>query len=273
MSQLDDPLYEKTRESWEAIWDSANVEIEIQALKEKRANEQIGVYPAFLSKDGIILEAGSGLGAVLMHLRDQGYNVIGLDYAVNALRTARAYDPTLRLQAGDVHALPYRSNSLHGYLSFGVLEHIPHGMDPALREAHRVLVPGGTLVLTIPYPNVVHRLVRLKRQLFGQSVLNDDDFYESTYTRRQLEDAVTGAGFEVVLVRPTSHSYTLWGLGGPFRGEGYYRTSPLAERLGKVLRVALPWAFNFTTMIIARKVEPAGVYSRRFAHQAEKRSK
>lgn len=253
MSHLDDPLYEKTRQSWEDIWDSANVEIELQTLREKRANEQIGVYPAYLPKEGMILEAGSGLGAVLIHLCELGYNVIGLDYAVNALRAARAYDPSLRVQAGDVHALPYRSQSLHGYLSFGVLEHFPHGMGPALREANRVLLPDGVLVLTIPYPNIVHRLVRLKRQMLRQSVLNDDDFYESTYTRRQLEQAVTAAGFEVLLVRPTSHSYTLWGLGGPFRTEGYYRTSALAERLGAALRVVLPWAFNFTTMIIARK--------------------
>ena len=52
---------------------------------------------------------------------------------------------------------------------------------------------------------------------------------------------------------PTSHSYTLWGLGGVFRAPGYYQTSALAESLGKLLRVVLPWAFNFTTLIIARK--------------------
>jgi len=59
------------------------------------------------------------------------------------------------------------------------------------------------------------------------------------------------------LVKPTSHAYTLWGLGGPFRAPGYYRASPLADRLGSVLRVALPWAFNFSTMVIARKVSDA----------------
>ena len=57
---------------------------------------------------------------------------------------ARAYDPALKLQTGDVHALPYGDKSVHGYLSFGVLEHFEHGVGPALREANRVLASGGT---------------------------------------------------------------------------------------------------------------------------------
>jgi SAM-dependent methyltransferase len=248
-------LYDKTRRSWQDICANADVKIEIQTLREKRINDQLGVFPAYLSKEGYILEAGSGLGAVMMHLRDMGFRMLGMDYAENALHACRAYDPTLSLQAGDVHALPYKDNSLHGYLSFGVMEHFEHGMNPALREANRVLVPGGTLVLTIPYPNIVHRLVGIKRRVLRQSHLTDDDFYESTYTQHDLKAELEKTGFEVLVIRPTSHAYTLWGLGWPFRkGGGYYETTWLADRLAAVLRAIFPWTFNFTTMLIGRKV-------------------
>ncbi len=246
-------LYDRTRQSWEEIWQGASVALELEVMEQPRTYETLGIYPAYLPRDQIILEAGCGLATVIMKLRGMGYRVIGLDYAERALHVARAYDPSLELQAGDVHALPYASNSLGGYLSFGVLEHFEHGVEPALREAYRVLAPGGVLVLTIPYPNLVYRLVQLKRRLRGESHLTDDDFYESAYTHHQLLAALERTGFEMLLVRPTSHSYTLWSLGGPFRAPGYYRTSPLAERLGAVLRRALPWTFNFTTMLIARK--------------------
>jgi SAM-dependent methyltransferase len=247
-------LYDKTRQSWEDIWQQANVNIEIEVLNQKRAAEVLGVYPAYLPKDGLILEAGCGLATVIMRLRDMGFKVIGLDYAERALRTARAYDPTLNLQAADVHALPYRDGSLHGYLSFGVLEHFEHGVGPALIEANRVLAQGGIVVLTIPYPNVVHQVVHWKRRRMGQGPLTDEDFYESTYNQHQLSAELEKAGFEVLLVRPTSHSFTLWGLGWPFKAKGYYRTTWLADALGRVLRMILPWPFCFNTFLIARKM-------------------
>src|SRR5690606_14957310 len=245
--------YQTTRKAWEQIWDNASVELELETARYSRSIATIEMYTPYLPKDGIILEAGSGLSAIVVTLRGMGFHVIGMDYAENALQTSRAYDPSLTLFAGDVHALPCADNSLGAYLSFGVLEHFEQGMGPALAEAYRALRPGGTLVLTIPYPNVVHRLVRLRRRLRGESLLTDDSFYESTYTRKQLESAVTEAGFIVQLVAPTSHSFTLWGLGCPFRHEGYYRTSTLAEALGQIFRVVLPWAFNFTTLVVARK--------------------
>ncbi len=246
-------LYDATRQSWEAIWDEASVEVELQALKYPRAQETLAAYTRHLPRDGVILEAGCGLGAVVIELRARGFEVIGLDYAINALYKARAHTPDLSLQAGDVHALPYADNSLAAYLSFGVLEHFEHGMGPALREAARVLRPGGVLVLTIPYPNVVHRLIRWRRQQQGRSLLTDDAFYESTYTQHDLIREAQAAGFEIVEVRPTSHDFTLWGLGRPFRAQGYYRTTPLARWLGRVLRLLAPWPFNFSTLLIGRK--------------------
>lgn len=245
--------YDTTRKAWENIWDGASVEAELQAVQYRRSMQTIRAYLPYLPKDDLILEAGSGLSAVVITLRRMGYNVAGLDYAENALHISRAYDPTLPLVAGDVHALPFGENTLGGYLSFGVLEHFEHGIAPGLREAYRILKPGGVLVLTIPAPNVVNRLIAWRRKRRGETTLNDEDFYESTYSHTILKVEVEQVGFRTLTVQPTSHAFTLWGLCGVFRGKGYYETSRLADVLGGVLRVTMPYAFNFSTLVVAEK--------------------
>jgi len=246
--------YDSTRQAWEDIWDSASIEVELEAVAYERSQATLRAYLPYLPKDVPVLEAGSGLSAVVITLKRMGYRIQGLDYAINALVTSKIYDATLPLVSGDVHALPYAANSLGAYLSFGVLEHFEHGMQPALVEAFRVLMPGGVLILTIPYPNVVNQFVTWRRRRAGITRLNDDDFYESTYTRRALVGEVERAGFKIELAEPTSHAYTLWGLGPMFRAPGYYRTSKVANRVGGVLGTILPWAFNFSTLVIARKM-------------------
>ncbi|MEL6270984.1 MAG: class I SAM-dependent methyltransferase [Chloroflexota bacterium] len=232
--------YDSTRDAWEHIWQSANVQVELDAVQSPRSLETIRMYEPYLPKNDLILEAGSGLSAVVITLRRHGFNVLGMDYALNALQASREFDSDLDLLAGDVHHLPFPDDSLGGYLSFGVLEHFEHGMGPALHEACRALKPNGTLVLTIPYPNIVYQLVQLKRQMSGDSTLTDEDFYESAYTRTQLNSEVEAAGFRVLVSQPTSHAFTLWGLGGPFRVGGYYETSPLAEVAGRAVKSTLP---------------------------------
>lgn len=250
MSEKD--RYDSTREAWEDIWDSASVDVEIETNHYRRAVQARKMYLPYLSKDDLILEAGSGLSGVVITLREMGYNVMGLDYAVNALQISREHTPDLPLLAGDVHKLPFEDNSLGAYLSFGVLEHFEHGMGEALKEAYRVLKPSGIAVITIPYPNLVWKLAQWRREQQGKTLI-DEDFYESTYTREELVHEVTSVGFDVIKAQPTSHSFTLWGAGKPFQAEGYYQTSWLAETLGDVARVVAPWSFNFMTMIIARK--------------------
>ncbi|MDZ4768504.1 MAG: class I SAM-dependent methyltransferase [Chloroflexota bacterium] len=245
--------YDSTRRAWEDIWDHASVEIELQTQTYTRARETIAHYLPYLPKDGIILEAGSGLGAALLPLKAAGYSVVGLDYAENALHISHQHDPALRLAVGDVHTLPFAENSIGAYLSFGVFEHFEAGMARPLAEAYRVLRRGGVLVLTIPYPSIIHDLVQWQRDRRHVGALTDDAFFESTYSRDALIDAVRSVGFVPRRVVPTSHAYTLWGVGSLFRAPGYYRTSAIADICGQALKIAAPWAFNFSTLVIARK--------------------
>jgi hypothetical protein len=105
-------------------------------------------------------------------------------------------------------------------------------------------------VLTVPAPNLVWRAVRCKRRWLKST--NAPQYYETTYGLREIGDAVESAGFRDVDAEPIDHSFTLWGCGGPFRGEGHYATSNLARVLGRLAARVAPQTMAFAIMVTAR---------------------
>jgi len=109
-----------------------------------------GAVP-FAGHDGKrVLEVGCGMGTDLARFARHGALTFGLDLTPRHLSIARARmdreQLPSRLVRGDAERLPVRDASVDTVYSFGVLHHTP-GIDAALSEIHRVLRPGGTLVL------------------------------------------------------------------------------------------------------------------------------
>jgi SAM-dependent methyltransferase len=252
----DHPSYDQTRQAWRAIWAETDFDRELKTLYYQRAQSLMDIYLPYLDREAPILEAGCGMGQIVYFLRQAGYQAIGIDYAPEAITPTRRRYPDLPLYVGDVHHLPFASDSLGGYLSFGVVEHFEQGPTQALAEAYRILRPGGVLVLTVPHPNLVEGLRNAVNRLFPSRLERlgpRADYYERTFHHDELCGHVTTAGFRTERLVPYSHSYTFYGLGGVFRGNGYYETSSLAEVAGSIGRIVLPWTTAFATLIIASK--------------------
>jgi SAM-dependent methyltransferase len=101
--------------------------------------------------EGPLLDAGCGTGGLLRRLADElpKRALVGLDYMPEAARRAAAKSGR-PVTAGDTNLLPFPDASFGAAISIDVICHA--GVEPAraLAEFHRVLRPGGTLVLNLP---------------------------------------------------------------------------------------------------------------------------
>src|SRR5579859_3053338 len=173
--------YQETRQAWRDIWIGAEFDLELNSLSYQHSHEVLQTYLPYLDRAKQILEAGCGPGHVVYYLRERNYLTLGIDYAPEALVKTVQRFPTLPLHLGDVHTLPYGANTFGAYLSFGVVEHFEHGPLPALHEAYRVLKPGGVLVLTVPHPQLVESIYKLRERL-SPSKAPRAGYYERTYS-------------------------------------------------------------------------------------------
>jgi SAM-dependent methyltransferase len=188
------------KEQQSHLWNQRAVEKEVAACANRNIAEQ---FMRHLPRDEMILEAGCGLGAWVMHLDEKGYKIAGVDNDINVLERLKAWKPSLDVFYGDIRTLPYDDSSLGAYISLGVVEHFEEGCDEAMLEAWRLLKPGGLLFFAVPMENLFRKAIAhplrtlyLKwRKFKGDSIHFAEYRYTPTEARKNLLEKY---GFEIL---------------------------------------------------------------------------
>lgn len=124
---------------------------------------------AELAGDGAVLDAGAGTGHWLARLARRGVapeRLHGLELIGDRVAAARRAAAGAAVTQGDVTAMPYPDERFRLALLFTVLSSLPTAgaQAAALREARRVLVPGGLLLVYEPrVPTPANRRTRRVR--------------------------------------------------------------------------------------------------------------
>lgn len=116
----------------------------------------------FFPEKGVFLEAGSGTAETSSLIpKSGGRTLLALDLVLPVLQRVH---PCMDIRVrGDIFRLPFHDNSLDGIWNVGVMEHFLHPqIDAILREFHRVLKPGGRVILLWPATfSIPQRMLRV----------------------------------------------------------------------------------------------------------------
>jgi len=132
-----------------------------------------------------VLDAGCGTGGLLrwLHAAQPAWTLTGLDFSPLACELARTRTAGEVVQ-GSIAALPFGDAQFDAIVSCDVVCQVAEPAQ-AVREFHRVLRPGGFVVLTMPAYPWMH-------SYHDKAVGN-----LRRYTRREVNTLLQGAGFTI----------------------------------------------------------------------------
>jgi SAM-dependent methyltransferase len=138
-----------------------------------------------LAPGSSVIDVGCGTGDNLGTLEAlAGGPVTGVELSEHAIKRAPAGPVGTRVGIALAEHLPYRDAAADVLTSMDVIEHLDDDRV-ALAEYHRVVRPGGWLLLTVP------------AYQWLWSVHDETAAHRRRYSRARLEEAVGGAGFVV----------------------------------------------------------------------------
>jgi len=119
------------------------------------------------SGDTAVADVGCGTGATTAILHDHGVAVSGIDLSPNMIEQARRMNPHLSFSVGSMTALNLADQAVAGLCAWYSVIHVPDAVLPqVLSEFHRVLAPGGVLLLAFQVGDQPRRLT----EAFGVAV-------------------------------------------------------------------------------------------------------
>lgn len=149
-----------------------------------------------------ILDAGCGSGLLSHFLaKDSKAQVWGADAnpAAIAFCNSQYSLPNLQFVQALIDELPFPDRSFNKIAFLETIEHLPRGQGlEVLKNFHRLLKPGGTLVISTPNKKSLWPLIEFTLDRFRLVPTLDGEQHEFLYSGPQLSGLARQAGFDCI---------------------------------------------------------------------------
>jgi len=183
-------VYERStlaiRESYDRLADEYVRRLVNELQQKPLDRELLSRFASEIANLGEVCDMGCGPGHIARYLRDRGAMVFGLDLSPQMLEQARQLYPDIRFCEGNMMALDLPTDSLAGIVAFYAIVNIPMKLVAVVfREMHRVLEPGGLLLLAFHTGDEMLFLP----ELWGRPISMEWYLFPTLEIRRSLETA------------------------------------------------------------------------------------
>jgi SAM-dependent methyltransferase len=175
----------------------------IGSLARREEYRRIEPYLGRLPRGARVMDAGCGAGEWTVFLASKGYDVVGMDISRSLIGELNRKFPNLNFVRGDIRATGLPADGFDALISWGVFEHFEVGLSPGLKEAWRILKPGGMIFASVPFANRRQRRRRdsdLRKQTAAG--IRNCRFYQWRITRAEFAFELALAGFQARDILP-----------------------------------------------------------------------
>jgi ubiquinone/menaquinone biosynthesis C-methylase UbiE len=193
---MDSSTTQSIRESYDRIADEYALRIFNELQHKPLDRDLLNRFAAEMAGRGQVCDMGCGPGHVARYLRDAGTNVFGLDLSPKMLEQARRLNPDISFQLANMTALDLDDGALAGITAFYAIVNIPkENLSSVFREMHRVLKPGGLLLVAFHAGDEVLQ----EKELWGRPISMDFLLFQPSAIQQYMEGA--GLDMEQIIER------------------------------------------------------------------------
>lgn len=158
--------------------------------------DQIEEFASLLPKVAKILDAGCAAGRDSNLLQQKGFKVTGVDISTGLLEIAKQKFPHITFLEGNFLSLPFKDGEFDGVWAHQSLLHLETtaDVDKALAEFHRVLKPGGVLLVLVKA-----QTGKDKTAIVTDDFSNHDRFFQY-FTHDEIKQRLERAGFKLARI-------------------------------------------------------------------------